>query len=61
MSVVAPGYRRDEPVAASGDRLDAVALGLPAVESAAQRRDLDRQIAVLDDPAGPNGGDEFFP
>jgi hypothetical protein len=52
---LSPCHRRNKAVAAPGNRLDAAALSAVLIEDAAQRRDLDRQIAFLDYRSGPHG------
>src|SRR3984893_2154384 len=50
-----PCYRGDKAIAATGHRLDAAALFSVLIEDAAQRRNLDRQVAFLDHRSGPHG------
>jgi hypothetical protein len=47
-------YRGDEAVAASGHRLDTAALFSVLVENAAQRGNLDGQIAFIDHHSWPD-------
>jgi hypothetical protein len=50
----------DKPVAARGDSLNAASLRSPEIEYAAERRDLDGQVGVLDRHPLPNGGHDLF-
>src|ERR1700730_11084677 len=54
-----PRYRCDEAIAAARGRLDAASLRSPLIENAAKRRDLDREVAVLDHHSRPDGGDDL--
>jgi hypothetical protein len=54
------GYRRDKPIAACGDGLDTACVRSPFVKHAAQRRDLDGQIGILDDRPSPDGGHDLL-
>ena len=56
---VGPHYRCDKAVAAAGDGLDAAAFGAIAVENAAQRRNLDREIVVFDDRPRPGSSHDL--
>src|SRR6516225_4731457 len=49
----------DKAVAAPGDGLDAASLCPPMIENTTKRRDLDAQVIVLDDRAGPDGSYDF--
>jgi hypothetical protein len=56
---VDPRHRCHKPVAAPGYRLDAAAFGAIAVENAAQRRNLNREVVVVYDDARPGGGHDL--
>ena len=55
----ASGHSRSKAVAAPRHRLDTAPIRSPAIEHPSQRRDLHRQIAVLDYGSGPHGGDDL--
>ena len=48
-------YRPDKAIAPSGHRLDAAALFTVLIEDAAQRRNLNRQVAFPDHRPRPDG------
>jgi hypothetical protein len=56
----APCHRRDEAVAAPGDRLDAASARVISIENRAKRRNLNEEIGLLDRHLGPDGGHDFF-
>jgi hypothetical protein len=55
-----PCYRRDEAVAAPGDRLDAALARLLWIKDRAKRRDLNEEVSLLDRHLGPDGGHDLF-
>ena len=57
---IEPHHVRDEAIAAPHDRLDAASLRPALVEDAAQRSDVDGEVAVLDDRALPHGIGNFI-
>ncbi|MGC2202127.1 MAG: hypothetical protein WA633_18565 [Stellaceae bacterium] len=52
--LVGPGHGRDKAVSAARHSLDAAAVLAALIQRAAQRRDLLRQIALLDRYSGPD-------
>src|SRR5262249_1585476 len=55
-SAVDPGHRRDKPITPRRDRLNAAPFRSSLIEYSAERRDLDRQIGILDHRPSPDGG-----
>ena len=56
---IGPPHRCDKAVAAPGYRLNAAALGAIAVQDAAQRGDLNREVVIINDDARPGGGHDL--
>ena len=54
-----PRYRCDKAVTAPDYRLDAASLGVPLVEDATKRGDLDGQVVVLDHRSRPHGSHDL--
>lgn len=55
-----PRCSRDEAIASAGHRLNVVSLRSALIEDAAERRDLNREVAVLDHGLGPDRGDDLL-
>jgi hypothetical protein len=50
----------DEAVAMAANRLNARTIGSTLIECSTKRRDMDRQIAVLDDSSWPDSSKNLF-